>query len=559
LPDEAYLKLQDGCRLVLTLPGGQKSVSAELTKIYGEMAWSGECRAGLAHGWGALAKPADMASMSGFKQRAYWGRMLVTTIWPSINGGDALRSYSIDGESVMFDDVADPFSPAWNKDSIIDRNLMGPDGTRVNTTASSCFIDRRRFRGCSFNDDFTVYGIDVQSKDQDKASTSWCPDPRTPQGCEALWQEKAGSVIAGIRRVTAKLEAREGALISQLDALYGPWAMQWASQQAAEADRQARQQTAEAERIASQKQQANRAFTAKLATQNAGQLFVLADSLRTQGDEQKSRQVLLALIERFPNNALAATAAQQVGSLPSTPSTRSGGGSTPALAPVNAASGGDVIAACKQFATQLHVASQSWSGNINDISARLGRDQKALFEGPCRSHPEASGYIQTAETMIGYGGDPNGVSGVGDISVPGLPSLMEIENGSGAGRNSGATGSASADSGSGSYGDNSRVIAGDGQLANDCVSLQVVASGDSSLSGGGRVLSNGCADVVEITWCYPDEGCDVHGNSWNIGPGKSWPVSAEKEIRWGACHGADTASFEKGSYGLRVICNAPLR
>ena len=104
----------------------------------------------------------------------------------------------------------------------------------------------------------------------------------------------------------------------------------------------------------------------------------------------------------------------------------------------------------------------------------------------------------------------------------------------------------------------SRVIAGNGQSAMGCVALVVRSSGDSRVSGGGRVLANNCSGPVEATWCYVDVECGREsGSAWTIGVGRSYPVSAEREIRWAACIGANTVSFEKGTAGTRFICTAP--
>jgi hypothetical protein len=130
-----------------------------------------------------------------------------------------------------------------------------------------------------------------------------------------------------------------------------------------------------------------------------------------------------------------------------------------------------------------------------------------------------------------------------------------------AGRGSATTGSNAGGTGSTGGGDRSRIIAGNGRSAMDCVRIEQLAKGDSGLSGGGNVLANRCGGTVEITWCYPEDqgGCDWSGNTWTLSAGGSWPVSAEKEIRWAACHGANTVSFEKGSMGTRYFCNAPLK
>jgi TonB family protein len=104
----------------------------------------------------------------------------------------------------------------------------------------------------------------------------------------------------------------------------------------------------------------------------------------------------------------------------------------------------------------------------------------------------------------------------------------------------------------------SRVVAGNGKSAMGCVKLITLSKGDSALAGGGRVLSNQCGETVEVIWCYVDGECNLErGAQWTIAAGKSWPVSAVRPVRFAACYGANTVSFEKGSEGSRYICNAP--
>lgn len=109
-------------------------------------------------------------------------------------------------------------------------------------------------------------------------------------------------------------------------------------------------------------------------------------------------------------------------------------------------------------------------------------------------------------------------------------------------------------------GKDSRIVASDGKSAMDCVELVELTKTDSGMGGGGRVLSNQCSGPVEIGWCYSPGDCDTEtGSGWTLQPGRSWPVSAEKPIRWAACHGANTSSFVKGSHGLRYYCSAPAK
>lgn len=109
-------------------------------------------------------------------------------------------------------------------------------------------------------------------------------------------------------------------------------------------------------------------------------------------------------------------------------------------------------------------------------------------------------------------------------------------------------------------GKDARIIASDGKSAMDCVKLVELASGNSRVSGGGRVLSNQCAGPVEIVWCISPDECERKmGNMWTVSAGGSWPVSSEGTVRWAACRGANTAAFVKDTYGLRYYCTAPAK
>lgn len=103
-----------------------------------------------------------------------------------------------------------------------------------------------------------------------------------------------------------------------------------------------------------------------------------------------------------------------------------------------------------------------------------------------------------------------------------------------------------------------RVIARDGLRALECVKLEQLARSSSSTSGGGSVLANYCTDTVSIGWCSTGGECERGGgNLTNLMAGHSWPVDATHEVRWGACHGANTLHGDPGSKGLQYTCSAP--
>lgn len=93
--------------------------------------------------------------------------------------------------------------------------------------------------------------------------------------------------------------------------------------------------------------------------------------------------------------------------------------------------------------------------------------------------------------------------------------------------------------------------------ATHCVKLVTVAKGDSRLSGGGRLLSNQCGETVEVSWCHVETECGRSGNSWTLGAGRSWPVSAHGEVRYAACRGKNSGGLLPGSAGTKYRCTGP--
>lgn len=110
------------------------------------------------------------------------------------------------------------------------------------------------------------------------------------------------------------------------------------ARQATELER-LRRERAEREQAAAERE---RQFHAELQHANPGQLYALADQWREQGDADKARQALRAMVTRFPDHALTASAVSQLNRLnaavlapPASPVTRptsggsgSGGGRT---------------------------------------------------------------------------------------------------------------------------------------------------------------------------------------------------------------------------------------
>ncbi|RGE45696.1 hypothetical protein DZC30_07015 [Comamonas testosteroni] len=83
-----------------------------------------------------------------------------------------------------------------------------------------------------------------------------------------------------------------------------------AKRAAAAAEQQRKQDEEQRQREAAA--QAEQQFRASLQAMNPGQLFAKADELNAQGERNRSREVLRTLVSRFPDHALAATAARQL-------------------------------------------------------------------------------------------------------------------------------------------------------------------------------------------------------------------------------------------------------
>jgi hypothetical protein len=119
------------------------------------------------------------------------------------------------------------------------------------------------------------------------------------------------------------------------------------------AERQRREQEAarlaEEQRRAAEAAREQQAFRASLSSMNPGQLFNRADELQAAGNTSRANEVRRALIERFPNHPLAATAAQQLaGGSPS-----SGSSAAPSAAASARPSGG---MSCRDAVSRLQEA-----------------------------------------------------------------------------------------------------------------------------------------------------------------------------------------------------------
>ena len=89
--------------------------------------------------------------------------------------------------------------------------------------------------------------------------------------------------------------------------------------------------------------------------------------------------------------------------------------------------------------------------------------------------------------------------------------------------------------------------------AKGCVQIVKDGSGrGAGISGHARFVNN-CGIPVEIFWCSPAECARGSGNTWTIRAGGGWPIG-DANVRWGACKGANSGGFDRGSEGHKYTC-----
>lgn len=191
------------------------------------------------------------------------------------------------------------------------------------------------------------------------------------------------------------------------------------------------------------------------------------------------------------------------------------------------------VAACSEEIQGVQISSQQWSGSSDDVAAKLGQFQKALFEGRCAGHPEAAAYIASASRMIGYGGNSEGAGG-------GVLPLAASSN---------ATASRDAS--------RTHKVHNPAADAKPCTLI----TGDGNMAAistrGGWQLANQCGVPIEAFWCVVSpEGQCKNGGTWTIARGNSWSIQeGGQSLRWGACKGRDGGGFDSGSNGEKYTCH----
>jgi len=396
LPNEVIVPMQN-CAMVF--PGA--AVTPEVRATYAKMLWTGACRYGLIDGWGVMGEQSTLDSIReqhlNLDSQAFYGRLTGLSRSNAFGGNSV--TWTAGGKLVSYDGLDDAMTPRWGAfmtaGDPAPTSLMimygGGAYRRVATSKADCtYFDRDKWdaeakranKGCGQGAQFPIYGVTVSTNTDTTGVTTYCPDPRTYVGCEGLWRQQLGTMVADAAtikaEIVAKMELDHAAIAATVQAYETQLAAADAAAKHAAAERAAAAQAAQDQAMAD--------FRASLAAKNAGQLFALADELRTKGDDDRAREVLRTLVSRFPDHPLSVTAAQQLSAMSSAP-----GGASMASASRPAASAPAVTST-----SAASRSSSSAAGAASGMCAGAAAEEERLGQLAYQSGQNHPGEARTA-------------------------------------------------------------------------------------------------------------------------------------------------------------------
>jgi hypothetical protein len=194
------------------------------------------------------------------------------------------------------------------------------------------------------------------------------------------------------------------------------------------------------------------------------------------------------------------------------------------------------ISACSEEIRRTQLASQGWSGDVNQVAARLGRFQKDMFEGRCAGHPEAAAYIAGAEKMLSYTQGPSGVGTGGSPAGTVVTSLDGLSGGSSSWGS--ARPAPSPTTGSDSKQHNP---------ANDALKCIAIYNENELKARGYKTIKssmmvNTCPFSVSVQWCveagngHRGDCKPGYANLWDLGANGTWGIDSQyQSVHYAAC------------------------
>ncbi len=310
-PGEKVVTTKDGCGLVVD--ESKPSAKFESERI-AKLTWGGPCVNGLAMGEGWVFEGdyryLDVPPRKGW---LWYGR----GIGPAeFRVGSEATSFSFtwDGRTVSYNTLSTT-NPVWanNRSDFARRSRVG-DGTIIVTTMSrGCILERKSFPECERENKFEIPGVYVLSLETKTSQFHACPNPRSSQGCEALWAQHAGPVIERVKAFVAENTPKVTTAKREVAPLIAHWRPSPGSQQAIatrhaaiRAEHLAEREQREAEQARKQREhdQRMKQLDAQIAAQHAEneRLRAIAEQERKEAN-RRDRQAAMGVLRSFANTS----------------------------------------------------------------------------------------------------------------------------------------------------------------------------------------------------------------------------------------------------------------
>ena len=306
-PNEKIVATKDGCGLVID---GSSPSAKYISEAYSKLTWGGPCVNGLAMGEGWIFEGdyryIDFPPRRGW---AWYGR--ITGMQVVRRSGSDAFIFTWDGRTVSYRTLSTN-NPVWaNRGELgSGKNTSVSDGvTLVYTSSKGCILEREKFPECKAENKFDIPGVTVLDRQTRKNVFHPCPNPRSPQGCEALWAQHAGPVIENIKAFIAENQPKVGALKREAAPLIAHWRPSPTAQRddaarhaAIRAAHMAERQKREAERV--ERARESKRLDAQLAAQRAEneRLRVISEQERKE-TRRRDRQEAMGVLRTYSNTA----------------------------------------------------------------------------------------------------------------------------------------------------------------------------------------------------------------------------------------------------------------
>lgn len=217
-PNEQIVKTKDGCGFVVDTSSAS---AAYETEAKSKLIWGGPCVDGLAMGEGWISEGdyryVDIPPLRGW---VWYGRIF-GAYESRVGGGTSSSTFIWDGKHVSYNTLSTAM-PVWGKQHN-ERSRVSDGNTLVMTNTRGCILEAKTIPECRQENKFDIPGVMVLDLKTKRNSQHNCPDPRSTQGCDALWAEHAGPVIERIKAFVAENEPKVEARKREIAPLIANW------------------------------------------------------------------------------------------------------------------------------------------------------------------------------------------------------------------------------------------------------------------------------------------------------------------------------------------------